>query len=142
MASLPDTWRVPVIRTDFTDDALWARLTEEIASPTEEGFEAGVDFVEDRTLEGLDEPALVRCFPRTYPSSFRHPVIFVVDSRTVASSDHPILVIDLQEDGTDQPFRATPRQIQAIENNLSIANMDFFEFAQSIDNDGVFRGFE
>jgi hypothetical protein len=34
-----------------------------------------------------------------------------------------------------------PRQVQAIENNLSIANMDFFEFADSADADGVFRGF-
>ena len=27
------------------------------------------------------------------------------------------------------------------ENNLSIANMDFREFAESVDPDGVFRGF-
>jgi hypothetical protein len=34
-----------------------------------------------------------------------------------------------------------PSQIQAIENNLSIANMDFEDFADSVDADGVFRGF-
>jgi hypothetical protein len=28
-----------------------------------------------------------------------------------------------------------------IENNLSIANMFFSEFADSVDDDGVFRGF-
>ncbi|HLF89873.1 MAG TPA: hypothetical protein VI451_13065 [Anaerolineales bacterium] len=38
-------------------------------------------------------------------------------------------------------FRAIPSQIQGIENNLSIANMDFEEFADSVDEDGVFRGF-
>jgi hypothetical protein len=141
MSNLPDAWCVPVIRTDFTDSTLWVHLTVEIASPTREGFQAGVEFVEDRTLEGLDEAALVRCFPREYPSRYRHPVIFVADSVTIASPDHPILVIDLHEGGTDEPFRSTPRQIQSIENNLSIANMDFFEFARAVDPDGVFRGF-
>jgi hypothetical protein len=38
-------------------------------------------------------------------------------------------------------FRAIPSQIQGIENNLSIANMDFAEFTDSVDEDGVFRGF-
>jgi hypothetical protein len=28
-----------------------------------------------------------------------------------------------------------------IENNLSLANMDFEEFAEAVDPDGVFRGF-
>jgi uncharacterized protein DUF6924 len=28
-----------------------------------------------------------------------------------------------------------------VENNLSLANMDFEEFADSVDADGVFRGF-
>jgi hypothetical protein len=142
MANLPDAWCVPVVRTDFSDDTAWAHLMVEIASPTEEGFEAGVEFIEDRTLQGFDEAALVRSFPREYPTRYRHPVIFVADSVTFASSDHPLLVIDLHQDRTDEPFRSTPRQIQAIENNLSISNMDFFEFSAAADTDGVFRGFQ
>ena len=38
-------------------------------------------------------------------------------------------------------FRAVPTSIQSIENNLSLANMDFVEFAESVDPDGVFREF-
>jgi hypothetical protein len=38
-------------------------------------------------------------------------------------------------------FRAVHRQVQAIENNPSIANMHFFEFADSADADAIFRGF-
>jgi hypothetical protein len=34
-----------------------------------------------------------------------------------------------------------PSEIQSIENNLSLANMDFEEFAESADKDGIFRGF-
>ncbi len=44
-------------------------------------------------------------------------------------------------DGSGHEFRAIPSQIQGIENNLSIANMDFEEFAEAVDEDGVFRGF-
>ncbi|MGC4896997.1 DUF6924 domain-containing protein [Micromonospora sp. DT31] len=40
-----------------------------------------------------------------------------------------------------RPFRALPRQVQAIQNNLSLANMDYIEFATSVGADGVFRGF-
>jgi len=29
----------------------------------------------------------------------------------------------------------------SVENNLSIANMDFSEFADNVDKDGIFRGF-
>jgi hypothetical protein len=34
-----------------------------------------------------------------------------------------------------------PSQIQGIENNLSIGNMVFEEFATAVDERGVFRGF-
>jgi hypothetical protein len=39
-------------------------------------------------------------------------------------------------------FRAIPTAVQSIENNLSIANMDFEDFAEAVDEDGVFRGFQ
>ena len=141
MFDLPETWCVPVVRADFSDDILWARLTEEIASPTAEGFRAGVEFVEDRTLVGLDEETITAGYPRAYPYRYRHPVLFVVDHVAVSLSDHPVLVVNLNDGDPSKSFRALPRQIQVLENNLSIANMDFFEFARSAGADGVFRGF-
>jgi hypothetical protein len=48
--------------------------------------------------------------------------------------------VDLYE-SSGQEFRAVPSRVQSIENNLSIANMDFEEFAEAVDRDGVFRGF-
>jgi hypothetical protein len=38
-------------------------------------------------------------------------------------------------------FRVIPSQMWSVENNLSIANMDFFEFADAVGDDGIFRGF-
>lgn len=137
MAELPQAWSVPVVRADFTDDAAWDEIREKIAEPTEEGFGADVDFVEDRTLACLDEAAIIAGYPREY----RHPVLFVVDSVAVTAPGHPVLVVNLNAGVDAHPFRALPRQVQSIQNNLSLANMDYVEFATSAGADGVFRGF-
>lgn len=44
-------------------------------------------------------------------------------------------------DSGGRTFRIIPSEMWGIENNLSIANMDFRDFADSADADGVFRGF-
>jgi hypothetical protein len=52
-----------------------------------------------------------------------------------------MLVIELHEE-PGRTFRAIPFQSQSIErNNLSIARMDFSDFADAVDIEGVFRGF-
>jgi hypothetical protein len=141
MAELPKTWSVPVVRADFTDDAAWDGIREKIAEPTEEGFGADVDFVEDRALAGLDEAAIAAGYPRAYPHEYRHPVLFVVDTVAVSERDHPVLVLNLNAGVDARPFRALPRQVQSIQNNLSLANMDYIEFEAQAGADGVFRGF-
>ncbi|MBM7494433.1 hypothetical protein JOD64_005655 [Micromonospora luteifusca] len=141
MAHLPETWCVPVVRADFRADDVWEQLKDEIVSPTDEGFVARVEFVEDRTLIGLSDTAITAGYPRAYPRQYRHPVVFVVDAVTVSLPERPLLVVNLNEGDDTGPFRTLPRQVQAIENNLSLANMDFFEFARSAGTDGVFRGF-
>jgi hypothetical protein len=141
MANLPTTSGCPILRVDFSNDALWAQLEEEITSPTDEGFLADVEFVEDRALAGLDESAIVDALPRSFPDDYEHPVIFVADQVTMTAPDHPLLVVDLHEAAAAKAFRSTPRQVQAIENNLSIANLDYADFANSVDADGIFRGF-
>ncbi|MHA4950689.1 DUF6924 domain-containing protein [Micromonospora sp. SD19] len=141
MAELPGTWSVPVVRADFTDDAVWIRIKEWIAEPTEEGFGADVDFVEDRALNGLDEAAMAAGYPPSYPHEYRHPVLFVVDTVAVTTPEHPVLVINLNSGTAARPFRALPWQVQTIQNNLSLANMDYTEFGTSVGPDAVFRGF-
>jgi hypothetical protein len=67
-------------------------------------------------------------------------VLFIADSTTLTSPDHPILVVDLMENRA--PFRCIPGELWSVENNLNIANMDWEEFADAAGEDGVFRGFE
>jgi hypothetical protein len=141
VAALPETWSVPVVRADFSNDRVWQGLKEEIVSPTEEGFSADVEFVEDRALSGLSEAAIVAGYARTYPHQYRHPVLFVVDDVAIAAPEHPLLVVNLNAGVETVPFRTLPWQVQSIQNNLSLANMDYVEFARSVGGDGVFRGF-
>jgi len=50
------------------------------------------------------------------------------------------MVMDLSTE-RGRAFRVIPSEIEGVENNLSLANMDFEEFANAADPDGVFRGF-
>jgi hypothetical protein len=62
-----------------------------------------------------------------------------MNATTAASPKLPLLVIDLDDEDASAPFRCLPKEVVSIESNLSIANMDFFEFADSADADGVYR---
>jgi len=74
------------------------------------------------------------------PEEFQHGFLMVVDADTLRLPEYPILVIALRRE-RGRSFRAIPSEIQDIENNLSIANMDFADFADCVDADGVYRGF-
>ena len=137
MRPLPQSQAALVIRTDFSDDEAWEGICTAVLQLTEEGFGAQVEFVDDGAYRDVTKEQLLDLFPE----GDQRPFFFMmVDDVTVRSPEHPVLVVDLwREPGRE--FRAVPAAVQAIENNLSIANMDFFEFARSAGPDGVFRGF-
>ncbi len=152
MSDLEDAY---LIRTTFEDDAVWEQIVMKIRAPriigNTECF-AYVKLIEDTKYRGLDPVALVHSLPDDYPQYFA----FVVDDLTTSNAEHPILVVNFlpefaetygtlprERDASEiESFRAVPETIQSIENNLSIGNMGFEEFAESVDSDGVFRGFE
>jgi hypothetical protein len=134
---IPRTDNAPVVRTDFSDQAAWDAICAAIRRPV--GlfrFQANVSCVDDPAFAGLEPAGLAGRVPPDYP----HGIVFLVDSIAIAQPDHPVLVVDVLETPA-RVFRAIPRAVQSIENNLSIANMDFEEFAAAVDADGVFRGF-
>jgi hypothetical protein len=138
MKHLPDTPDALVLRTDFSDDGTWRAVCEAIAAPSPgDGFLANVSFVEDRAFESAVAEDLIAAAEGSQYRAF----MFVVDAVTIRDADHPVLVLDL----ADQPgrtFRVTPSEMWGVENNLSLGNMDFDEFASAVDAAGVFRGFE
>lgn len=134
---LPDTGDSLVIRTDYSDDAAWDAVRAAMRAPTEvDGFRANVAFVSDPTFDGLDAAQVVGRWPPDRRDSF----FFVVDATALRDPEHPVLVVDLNE-RRGRTFRVIPSSAWSVENNLSLANLDFRDFAESVDRDGVFRGF-
>lgn len=137
MESIPQTENPLVLRSDFGDETAWRELCATIRRPVGAyRFQAYVDFLDDPAYEGLDMERLLALIPAGYSHSF----IVVADHVAMTHPEHPLLVIDLSA-RRGRSFRALPTGIQAIENNLSIANMDFDEFASEVDDDGIFRDF-
>jgi hypothetical protein len=136
MKKLPNTNNSLLLRIDFSDDAAWSALCEAVQVPSEEGFQARVDCISDLDYERLTVDQLVVLSPQGGDHSF----VFIVDQLALTHPEQPVLVVDLY----DQPgrtFRVIPREIWGVENNLAIANMNYHEFADNVDSDGIFRGF-
>jgi uncharacterized protein YbcV (DUF1398 family) len=134
---IPETKNPLVLRTDFSNQSAWERICAEIQKPI--GifrFRANVEFLDDVEYADVSKEQLVALVPKNY----NHTFLVIVDRTAITQSDHPLLIVDLYERSGNQ-FRAIPSKIQGIENNLSIANMDFEEFAEAVDEDGIFRGF-
>lgn len=145
-----------LIRTDYSDDAAWETVRELLRQPDEDGFIASLVCVEDLAYDGATAQDLWAMAADEPEITFA----VVADDVTMADPEHPVLVVDLYGDvelppadecssaksprsSRDRPamFRAMPNQVPSITANLEIANMDFHEFADNVDGDGVFRGF-
>lgn len=129
-----------LVRTDYSDDGAWRAALDAATAVYETGdFERGgawLQPVEAPELAGLT-PADLVALPRAGHLS----ELAVADARTMR--DHTILFVDLNEHNgqVGRTFRAVPTEVEPITANLAIANMDFFDFADAADPDGVFRGF-
>ena len=132
---LPDTENALVLRTDFTDDRAWEAIRAAIEA-LHDDFMAYVEFVSAKEFEGATVDQLLALQRNSNYRSY----MFVVDHAAMFSADRPILVIDF----VDEPgstFRVVPSHMWSVENNLSLANLDFRDFAESAGKDGIFRGF-
>lgn len=125
-----------LIRTDFSDDAAW-RSTLAAVLARYGIFQGTFHVVDDPVYENATTREVVDRLGRDFEQYF----LFVVDRETLSHPERPVLVIDLGERSLNE-FRAVPSEVGAIQINLSLANMDFEDFAGSVDADGIFRGFE
>ncbi|GAA1873296.1 hypothetical protein GCM10009836_62860 [Pseudonocardia ailaonensis] len=136
--SLPAVHATALIRTDFADDAAWALAVTRLTTPNESGFVASLAVLEEERFAGA---TVVDLLELATPSWSRNwACLFVVDGETLASDDLPVLVVGLRREDRGRTFRVVARELWSVENNLSISNLDFRDFAGSTE-DGVFRGF-
>ncbi len=132
---IPETENSLVLRTDFSNDEMWESVCEAIEKP--DGIDrAYVEFLSDTEYKNVN----VEQIRSLIGEESDHTYLFIIDNTTLSNPDFPILCIDLfKEPG--RSFRVIPSAMISVENNLSIANMDFEEFTESVDSDGIFRGF-
>ncbi len=127
----------PVIRTDFSDEATWAKVQKDVAAPYLMGFVANVRFIDDKQYDGLTGQEILQ----QIPDLDNYGCVFIADTSTMSSIEHHLLVLNPADPG-GKTFRVIPSEAWSVENNLSIANMDYEEFLNAADADGVFRGFK
>ena len=134
MKPLPATNRSLVLRTDFSDDATWQRICDAIQQPAGE-FQADVECVSDPAFDGVSKEQLVTAGSDSYRT-----FVCVVDRMTITHPEHLVLIVSLASE-PGRHFRTPPALMWGVENNLSLGNLDFADFADNVDADGVFRGF-
>jgi hypothetical protein len=144
----------PLVRTDFSDDSAWAQVVRAVTAPVDFGAEAGgsyephVEPLDDRAYDGATAQALA---DDSHEGALGY--VLLADDRTMreaaAGGEVTVVYVDLSvlpEDAAEfgwvngQAIRCVVGEVADIEANLSIANMDFEEFADSADPDGVYRG--
>lgn len=126
-----------LVRTDFTSDEAWQAVSDEALRENADGFRAYLQPVSDPEFDGAAWDAVKAAVP---PNSHGASVLFIADSTTLASPDHPVLVVDLLDFEDRRPFRCVPPELWAVDNNLNIANMVWEDFAGAVDEGGVYRG--
>lgn len=143
-----------VVRTDFSNDQQWQQVRSLITAPIKfrgQNFYANVSFMNDQKYRDQSPHPLVQSIPDIYKQHF----CFIVDRECLTNPQHPVLVVGFYpaDKNWNRPhrdipqsdirtFRALPSCIQSIENNLSLANMDFHEFADHLEKDGIHHGFK
>ncbi|MFI7000514.1 DUF6924 domain-containing protein [Nocardia sp. NPDC050175] len=133
MKSLPQSDETLLIRTDFSDHEGWEALRTAVTTPNEDDFLANLHLVDDPAYRDVSaEQLAVLLAP--------HSLLIVADKLAITSPEQPLLGIYRSEEGTEQ-LRVIAEELWSIENNISLANMDWDEFAGAADDDGIFRGF-
>jgi hypothetical protein len=132
--NIPSSENALLIRTDFSDQSVWKRLKTAVSEPVEPGF-FNMEIVDDPDNSGATVEQLMEALPESYEHSF----MVVADVVSISEPHFPLLVVDLFVE-RGRKFRAEAAHVPSIDNNLSIANMGFEEFAELVDESGVFRG--
>ena len=152
LAQLLDDDRTPLIRTDFSSDEAWQHVVDSVTKESDlasgDRYTPNVQPVSDRGFENATPETLAEAWPRDI-----HGYVMLADTQSVreakSGSDLTVVFVDLYAEEEDEElgevfgssFRCATSAVASIEVNLSIANVDFSEFADSAGDDGVVRGF-
>jgi hypothetical protein len=136
MAALPDSEIYLLVRTWFGDDAGWDELCAVATEETDEGFLATVQIVDDPAFDGFTPEQLKASHPHRVDG---WDVLYIADELAITHPGHPILLIRVGS-VTDLPFRCRADLLYEVDANLSLANLDWDDFRDQVDADGVYGG--
>lgn len=126
-----------LVRTDYSDNQAWERMVNAVQTPSEEGFTAFLTIADNPTWDGADQERLIAALPDGY----KQRLLIVSDLYAQTGPGFPLLVIDLRHQQR-RSMRCAAHALWDVENNLSTANMDWEDYANHTDPDGVFRDSE
>ncbi|MFE5908133.1 DUF6924 domain-containing protein [Streptomyces wedmorensis] len=126
-----------VLRTDFGDEGAWDSVRAAVDAAGEYSF---ATYVSDLRFVDVAVHALI-AEEAAADEGDQIGDVFLADAITMNDPDHPLLAVDLSNE-PGQTFRVPARWFPDVSANLSIANMDFAEFADAADESGTFRGFD
>ncbi|MFI0986320.1 DUF6924 domain-containing protein [Streptomyces exfoliatus] len=133
----PDDLTSLVLRTDFGDDRAWDALRAAVDAADEYPH---ATYVSELRYAGVEVQTLLDEETAADEDS-QIGDVFLADATTMNDPDHPLLAVDLSDE-PGRTFRVPARWFPGISANLSIANMDFAEFADAADGSGTFHGFD
>ncbi|WP_327280749.1 DUF6924 domain-containing protein [Streptomyces sp. NBC_01205] len=133
----PDDLTSLVLRTDFGDHGAWDAVRTALDAA---GEYRHATYVSDVRFDAVDVQALLD-EEAAAEEDDRIIDVFLADATTMEEPGHPLLAVDLSDE-PGRTFRVPAQWFPDVSANLSIANMDFADFADAADESGTFRGFD
>ncbi|MEU7071755.1 hypothetical protein AB0B30_06305 [Streptomyces narbonensis] len=133
----PDDLTSLVLRTDFGDDGAWDAVRAALDAADEYPH---ATYVSEPRFAGVGIQALME-EEAAADEDDQIIHVFVADAATMKDADHSLLAVDLSDE-PGRTFRLPAQWFPDVSANLSIANMDFADFADTVDGSGTFRGFD
>jgi hypothetical protein len=133
--TIPATSKTFVLRTDYSNDAAWESLKARLCGSSHNGLAPDLDFISNHAFADLS----VESVRSSLPDNSDHSYCFIADRTSLVEKDNPVLAVDLSRK-TPKTFRVAASALGEVEDNLSIGNMSFSEFAKAVAADGMYRG--
>ncbi|MFF3566632.1 DUF6924 domain-containing protein [Nocardia jiangxiensis] len=142
MFVLPETVKAVLIRTDFSDQQAWESCRSAIDASAMAAFDVSIE----QDVEILDDPdnCDITVEQLLALEETDHTFVMLADRETLASTEYPILFLDLFEDQRGATVRVASSELGEAVGNVDNGNITIEDYAAAAANAGdknVFRGF-
>lgn len=132
-----DDGSVPVVRTDFSDDAAWQEAVARVSAEYRDGLLPVDPWSID--VKPIDDPRYANLTPEqvaALASNDLWPMLVLADARTMASPERHLLMVCLDE-GEDwgRTTRATTAAVVEVATNLWVGNLGWRDYMDPDDAD-------